>query len=233
MGDGTRTTIPIFPLASVVLFPKLHVPLYIFEPRYRQMTREALDGERRIGMVTVRPDQIEETAGSPPVFSVGCEGAIVQSESRADGCYNIVLLGTQRFEILTERPPSGDRLYRVAEVALLPEDATLEGATSDPAESNTPHRAEVRSTVVQLLHELLQHGEAGAQGAKFNAELFEAYSDELFVNALAQSLSFSVSEKQGLLECNDVSTRLQQLLALLQFGLAEIRSGGSGAAVLQ
>ena len=44
-------TIPIFPLPSVVLFPTVSVPLYVFEPRYRALTRDALARERRIGYV--------------------------------------------------------------------------------------------------------------------------------------------------------------------------------------
>ena len=41
-----HTLLPIFPLASVVLFPNVQVPLYIFEPRYRQMTESALEPTR-------------------------------------------------------------------------------------------------------------------------------------------------------------------------------------------
>ncbi len=233
MADGTRATIPIFPLANVVLFPKLRVPLYIFEPRYRQMTREALDGARRIGMVTLRPDHIEDTAGDPPVFSIGCEGRIVQSELLADGGYNVVLLGARRFEILSEQLPDGDRLYRTAEVALLSEASTRESPPNDPAENNPVHAAKARSTIVELLHELLQHEQAEAQDSGFDAELFEACDDELFVNALAQSLNFGAAEKQSLIECSDVPGRLQQLLALLQFRLAARRSGLPEASALQ
>ena len=145
MAGGTRATIPIFPLANVVLFPKLRVPLYIFEPRYRQMTREALDGARRIGMVTVRPDHIEDTAGDPPIFSIGCEGRIVQSELLADGGYNVVLLGARRFEILSEQLPDGDRLYRTAEVALLSEASTRESPPTDLAGLPLPMSATISS----------------------------------------------------------------------------------------
>ena len=69
--------LPIFPLESVVLFPNVEVPLYIFEPRYLQMTASALVGTRRIGMVTARapnaPELPPEQRGDPPVFRVGCE----------------------------------------------------------------------------------------------------------------------------------------------------------------
>ena len=81
------------------------------------------------------------------------------------------------------------------------------------------------------MRELFRH--APADPSKPPAELFDAYDDELFVNALAQSLNFATPEKQGLIECNDVGERLQQLHALLQFRLAAIRSGQTGAPRLQ
>ena len=49
------STIPLFPLPNVVLFPSVCLPLHIFEPRYREMTADALDGDRIIGMVLLRP----------------------------------------------------------------------------------------------------------------------------------------------------------------------------------
>ena len=49
------SAIPIFPLPNVVLFPNVFLPLHIFEPRYRQMVSEALQGDRIIGMVLLRP----------------------------------------------------------------------------------------------------------------------------------------------------------------------------------
>ena len=54
MHEPTSDTIPIFPLGNVVLFPGTHVPLHIFEPRYREMTQAAIQSNRRIGMVAVQ-----------------------------------------------------------------------------------------------------------------------------------------------------------------------------------
>ncbi len=51
--------LPIFPLSNVVLFPRLATPLHLFEPRYRQLARDALAGDRRIGMVEWRRESRE------------------------------------------------------------------------------------------------------------------------------------------------------------------------------
>ena len=45
----------LFPLPKVVLFPLVTLPLHIFEPRYRQMTADALAGDRLITMILLKP----------------------------------------------------------------------------------------------------------------------------------------------------------------------------------
>ena len=47
--------LPLFPLPNVVLFPNVFLPLHIFEPRYREMVADAIDSDRMIGMVLLRP----------------------------------------------------------------------------------------------------------------------------------------------------------------------------------
>jgi Lon protease-like protein len=73
-------TIPLFPLPNVVLFPNVFLPLHIFEPRYRAMVADALDGDRLIGMVLLRPGWEGDYEGRPPVFPIGCAGLISQRE---------------------------------------------------------------------------------------------------------------------------------------------------------
>ncbi|HEY8492570.1 MAG TPA: LON peptidase substrate-binding domain-containing protein, partial [Myxococcota bacterium] len=104
MSEPREETIPLFPLPNVVLFPGARVPLHVFEPRYRQMTAHALAGERRIGIVAIRPEHLSEIMGDPPLFSVGCAGLVEQATRRDDGRYDIILRGTERFRILGELP---------------------------------------------------------------------------------------------------------------------------------
>jgi Lon protease-like protein len=203
--------IPIFPLDNVVLFPRIQVPLYIFEPRYRQMTAAALDGERRIGMAVVQPRHRAEMAGDPPVFPVGCLGRIGRCEPHADGTYHIILEGTSRFRIERELPRTGDRLYRIAEVALLED--------SEPEE--VPESMRLR--VLELMRRALPE-----RAATFHTEHFARLDDATFVNAFCQSLDFQALEKQQLLEANGVRARCDQLVALIEFRLAERTASRAG-----
>jgi len=107
------STLPIFPLPNVVLFPNVFLPLHIFEPRYRQMVSDALAGERMIGMVLLQRGG-EDDEGAPPVYDVGCAGLITHVERLSDGRYNIVLRGLERFRVVGEENPSSQILYRRA-----------------------------------------------------------------------------------------------------------------------
>ena len=71
--------VPIFPLPNVVLFPSALLPLHIFEPRYRAMVVDALEGERLIGMVMLQPGWEADYDRAPRVYRVGCAGFIAAS----------------------------------------------------------------------------------------------------------------------------------------------------------
>ena len=58
--------LPLFPLPNVVLFPNVFLPLHIFEPRYREMVADALESDRMIGMVLLRPGWDRDYEGRPP-----------------------------------------------------------------------------------------------------------------------------------------------------------------------
>src|SRR6187397_393931 len=96
------SSIPLFPLPNAVLFPNVFLPLHIFEPRYRQMVADALAGDRIIGMVLLRPGYEADYEGRPPIFAVGCAGVITHSQPLADGRYDIVLRGMEKFRVVSE-----------------------------------------------------------------------------------------------------------------------------------
>ena len=75
---------PIFPLRGALLLPGGNLPLNIFEPRYLQMVRDAMQTDRVIGMV--QPKRRGRTDGPrPPVFQTGCAGRISNFAETDDG----------------------------------------------------------------------------------------------------------------------------------------------------
>src|SRR5712692_2404393 len=98
MSEPTRL-ISVFPLPNVVLFPKLQLPLYIFETRYREMVRDAMAHERFIGMALLRGDWEKDSSGNPNFYPVGCWGKTVGVPPLADGRCNILLHGLSEYAI--------------------------------------------------------------------------------------------------------------------------------------
>lgn len=83
--------LPLFPL-ELVLMPGAHLPLHIFEERYKEMVGEALRDKTEFGIVLVSGRGLEDTGCTATV-----EGVL---REYADGRLDIVTVGRRRFEIL-------------------------------------------------------------------------------------------------------------------------------------
>ena len=208
----------LFPLSDVVLLPQVSVPLYIFEPRYRQMTRDALDGSRQIGMIAVRPDAVADMGGDPPIFDVGCLGRIAHAEQRPDGTFQILLLGEHRFRIREEHPREGERLYRSARVDLLED--------SEPTSDDELARLEAtRVHVLDVLTRIVARARPDSSSEQLAG--FANLEPTRLINALAQSISFDPIERQQLLEANSILARFEIMGDLLRFRLAATNGAGA------
>ncbi len=110
----------LFPLPNLVLFPHVEQGLHMFEPRYRQMTADALAGDQLIAMVLLTPDDNwdETYDGRPPIEPTACLGRVVAAEKLPDGRYHLKLRGLARLR-LVEEIPDADKLYRLARGELL------------------------------------------------------------------------------------------------------------------
>ena len=103
-GPQTGAVVPMFPLPGVFLFPGTLMPLHIFEPRYRRMIEDSLDGPGRIVMATVLEGHEDELPGAPPVHHIAGLGEIMRHERLPDGRFLILLAGVSR--VLIREIPS-------------------------------------------------------------------------------------------------------------------------------
>jgi len=190
-------TIPIFPLPNVVMFPNVFLPLHIFEPRYREMVADALEGDRLIGMVLLRPGWEDSYDGRPPIFPIGCAGVISHHERMPDGRYSIVLRGLEKFTVLGE---DDSKSYRQGHIQPMLE-------TIAPAD-----RDEIRAARQRL--EALLVPQPTGRGA--DRRLPPAMADEDLVNTLAQYMELEPLEKQALLEREGLLARCRSLIELLE-----------------
>jgi Lon protease-like protein len=195
MMGATPARIPLFPLTGAILFPRAQLPLHIFEPRYRDMVRDALAGQGRIGMI--QPSGEDEP---PSLFHVGCIGEIVGAEELDDGRFNIILQGSSRFRLIAERDLG--TAYRQADVDLAAFD------DSEPEPLALLQRAEVE-------REARRFGDA--LGLAVDWAAVGQLDDEMLVNAIAQVAPFDPGAKQALLEEPTLAGRADLVVQLMQF----------------
>ena len=184
--------LPLFPLPNVVFFPHTRLPLHVFEPRYREMVKDALDADQRIGIVLLRPGWEADYFGAPGTFECGTLGTIEQAVPVEDNRYNIIVRGDVRFRIVEEvsRVP-----YRTARVLAHPE---------APRAMEEAYRQ--REWLADLSRQYLQ--DLPEQPA---VPEIETVNLDALTNALIMSLNLDVEEKQKLLEMDDVIARAEQI----------------------
>ncbi|PYR65172.1 MAG: Lon family ATP-dependent protease [Acidobacteria bacterium] len=202
-------SIPLFPLPNVVLFPNVFLPLHIFEPRYRQMVADALEGDRIIGMTLLRPGYEADYEGRPAIYDIGCAGVITHSQPLADGRYDIVLRGMEKFRVRSE---DQSKPYRIGNIESMNE--------SIPPEEAQPLRHQR-----QRLEAVLA---AAIERVRSEPKFPPSVPDEDLVNALAQYLELDIVERQALLECRGVLARCRALIDVLEMKLHAPRGGWTG-----
>ncbi len=85
--------LPLFPLPDLVLFPGTHLPLHIFEFRYRIMMNTLLQGDRCFGVLMFNPETAQPA-------KVGCSAEILHSQKLPDDRMKMLTIGQQRFRVL-------------------------------------------------------------------------------------------------------------------------------------
>jgi uncharacterized protein len=209
-------TIPIFPLAGVLLLPGGHLPLNIFEPRYLQMVRDAMTGDRLIGMV--QPTDPKTREFEPEVYLVGCTGRISAFKETPDNRFLITLTGQRRFTIAEEL--SRTTLYRQVRVSY---DAFLDDGEAHEADDHTVDRARLLAGLKRFLER------AGMQ-ADWSA--IEQAPTGPLITTLAMVCPFEPNEKQAMLEAKTLAQRAKLMTALMEMALRQPDSGSQPRAPL-
>ncbi len=186
-------------LSNTVFFPHAMLPLYIFEPRYRQMLENVLSGDRLF--VVAREDELRgQTTGEfEPPYPVATVGVVRASHREDDGASHLILQGLSRVRfvrIVSEQP------YRVAEFEPL-------STTGDDAEHLSCYQSKLSAAVT--LHQQLTKQDP-EEMYDFLAELKDP---QTYVDLVSYTLCQDIDTKQQLLETLDARRRFQRLLDYL------------------
>ncbi len=193
---------PLFPL-NMVLFPGMAQPLHIFEPRYRRMVSDSLDSNIPFGIVLALPESYHE---HEVPARVGTFARIIDYMRLPDGRYNLLTIGSERFEILEVRQT---RQYLVGKARIITDE-----------ERDIPDLAQLTAQARDALEEYL----------RLMLTLIGSEDREISIPHESSELSFLIagcltcedSEKQELLELRSVSERLRKEIALLHNATQEL-----------
>ena len=194
--------IAIFPLTGVLLLPGGRLPLNIFEPRYLAMTRDAIAGDRIIGMC--QPLEPMDPSQKPDIYDTGCAGRITAFSETDDGRYLITLAGLCRFDVVREQPLRDGYRQVVADYAPYAEDFEPE------------HDMKLdRDRLIGLLKPYFASHEIEADW-----EAVENAGDQDLITSLAMMCPFAPPEKQALLQSPDMAERADMIIALMEMAVA-------------
>ena len=217
--------VPVMTLPNVTFFPQALLPLHIFEPRYRQMLKDVLAGNRLFAVTGLNPKLSHEADQFEPPHRIASVGIVRACQKNDNGTSNLLLQGLCRVEftaILTDEP------YRRVRIRALASEPVVDAA------ENLRLRTEL-ARLITLKQKF---------GAPMSAEMMEflrtVEDPEIFIDLAAFSLCENQPLKQKLLETLNVRRRLElfsrqlrsdieaiRLRRKLQGGLADDRIGGA------
>lgn len=202
--------LPLFPLPQVVLMPGALLPLHVFEPRYRKMVRDVLEGHRALGVVQIRDLEQRDALGHPEIHAIAGVGTIVDHTELPSGRFNILVRGRARvrLEELPFTPP-----YRRARATILPSEG--EGLSSAALSG-------LLATVTSFVSILR------ARDASFEFRTPNVSEPETLVNLAAQQLLIDGRDRQRALEQSSIRERVafvSETLALQELSLTQGKGG--------
>tara|TARA_B100000579_G_scaffold158454_1_gene128882 strand:- start:80 stop:700 length:621 start_codon:yes stop_codon:yes gene_type:complete len=190
--------IPIFPLSGVIYFPKMNLPLNIFEQRYLDLVNDVIQKDKLMGMIQPKKSNKE-------VYKIGCLGKISDFQKSEDGRILINLTGLTRFEVLEEKENS--KLYREFKVNYKKFILDLK-----------PKKEEI--DIEPLMNKVKTFFKKN--GILLNWQEFDKLDKSQKINTLSMIAPITNEEKQKLLESVSLKEKNEVLINIIDFYLHKI-----------
>jgi ATP-dependent Lon protease len=214
--------VPVMTLPNATLFPQALLPLYIFEPRYRQMLADALHSNRMFSVAMQKPGTARESPS--PVAGLGL---IRVSVGHCDGTSHLILQGLARVELEEAVRYKPYRIQRIRPLETPPCDNVRVDALVAKVRELLEERIDLG-----LPFPAMSAGQPGPTQApppippKQILTYLDSINDpEQAADLVSCAVLPGAAERQSILETVDVEARLRRLIHFL---LAEIRDKRKG-----
>ena len=191
--------VPVMPLPGVLLFPHALLPLYIFEPRYREMLEHALNRDRMFAVALLKP-QKTRWESSEDFFPIAGVGLIRACVGRGDGTSNLILQGLERVRF-----------------ASFEQEHPFPLATIQQLESDYTSSVETEALSAKVLELYSKFKREGRElPAKVDQYLSDLGDPEMLADLVAATFISDPLRKQRILEELSVNQRLRLLIQYLR-----------------
>ena len=193
-------SLPILPLKNTVLFPGVVVPITVGRDRSLRLVKDAYSADKIIGVVTQKDMNIEEPSYDD-LHRVGTVAQILKLIKMPDGTRSIVIQGKSLFQIdeFTEEQP-----YFKATTLSYPKQMDIEGVELDASVRN------IKETAANIINKSPNiPSEAAVAVNNINSPVF-------LLNFIASNLNVDLTEKQRLLEQQEFSANLRDIMGFLE-----------------
>lgn len=190
--------VPVMFLSGVVLLPHVLLPLYIFEPRYREMLAYALEHERMFCVALMKPG-VDEVRGPDDFFPDCGLGLVRACVGHDDGTSHLILQGLARVRLrgfVRERP------FRVAEVSEL------------PASGGTPENCQPLAAKLRSLCTALTPGSEHRE--RLEEQIAQITEPAMLADVVAHTFLREVQRQQEVLTALDIEERLRLVIRHLR-----------------
>lgn len=198
--------VPVFPLSNVVLYPYLDLPLYIFEPRYKKMLKDVLEGDHLIAMVLIKEGGKKKEPA--PIYDVAGVGMVKFATKNEDGTSTIIVGGLARAR-LTKRMQ--EKPYLISEFEILENilaESNEEVALTEKVKELFIRKERMTKLVTQ------EHME----------NIYQLEDPSRLCDIISFFSSASYSQKQQVLETLNIASRLRLVLKILEAEIQRLES---------
>jgi Lon protease-like protein len=200
--DGSVTLpaqVPVMPLPGALLFPRALLPLYVFEERYREMLKHALNHHRMFSVALIKPS-CSEWHAPEDFFHVAGVGLIRACVGRGDGTSNLILQGLERVRFTG-----------------FEQEAPFPIATIEPLESETSSSVETEALAAKVLE---LYSKLRTQGRELPKKVDRYLSDlndmEMLADLMASTFINDPLRRQQVLEELALNQRLRLVIQYLR-----------------
>jgi len=190
--------LPVMPLPGAVLFPHALLPLYVFEPRYRQMLQHALQHDRMFCVTLIKPS-CPDWHAPEDFFQLATVGLIRACVGRGDGTSNLILQGLQRVRFASFKQETPFPIARIDVV--------------ESRDATTVETEALGAKVIELYASLKHDGRK--LPTKVDRYLAELRDVEMLADLMASTFINDPLRRQRILEERSLNQRLRFLIRYL------------------